>query len=415
MLSIPPLAIQTQRNKALKHHPAYSRLVLLIILLSPYPCLAQLKLERVTNIVTLVKDKFMGDGIAVHNIIFRGPPRALASYESDSAPPGFITKGILLCTGNSANAPGPNRKANQGTDVLGPGDDDLNNMCGAKTFDAVSLEFDFEPQSDTVAFNYIFASEEYPEFVGTPFNDVFALLISGPGIKGKKNIALLPTTDIMVSINNVNEGRNGQYFIANYLKAKGPYYKFLEYDGLTTKLSAQCNVSHGKTYHLKIVIADMNDRLFDSGVFLEAHSFRSYGVANSNSSLQTGFLKDYTAITPDKGKTRTINLHIQFATDAHEIPDEYFADLDNLAAYLKKQEDISLKIIGHTDSIGSKEHNQQLSEKRAKALANYLIKKGIAKERLSCKGLGDSKPASSNSTEKGRAINRRVELVFRRE
>jgi outer membrane protein OmpA-like peptidoglycan-associated protein len=157
----------------------------------------------------------------------------------------------------------------------------------------------------------------------------------------------------------------------------------------------------------------MNDRAYDSGVFLEAHSFHSYGIASSSSS--STMVRDYNTITPDKGKSRTINLDIHFASDSYEIPAEYFPEMDKLAAYLKNHDDIRLQIIGHTDSTGSKEHNQQLSERRAKEMLNYLIKKGIAKERLSSKGIADSKPASSNTTESGRAVNRRVELVFKRD
>ena len=71
---------------------------------------------------------------------------------------------------------------------------------------------------------------------------------------------------------------------------------------------------------------------------------------------------------------------------------------------------IKIEIQGHTDSDASTSHNQALSERRAKSVATYLTKKGIAAKRLTTKGYGESKPVASNKTKEGKAENRRVEL-----
>ena len=75
-------------------------------------------------------------------------------------------------------------------------------------------------------------------------------------------------------------------------------------------------------------------------------------------------------------------------------------------------ESLEIEIHGHTDNQGEEDYNQTLSENRAKAVYNYLIGKGIAKERLSYKGFGESKPIATNDTKEGRQLNRRTEYVI---
>ncbi|MBU0464489.1 MAG: OmpA family protein [Proteobacteria bacterium] len=87
-----------------------------------------------------------------------------------------------------------------------------------------------------------------------------------------------------------------------------------------------------------------------------------------------------------------------------------FDFLDKVVGVLKSRPELSVKIQGHTDSIGTKAYNDVLSLRRAEAVKAYLTDKGIDKNRLSCEGFGFSKPVESNKTDKGRALNRRVEL-----
>ena len=86
----------------------------------------------------------------------------------------------------------------------------LNFLTTATTYDASVLEFDFVPLNDTVKCRFVFGSEEYSEWVGSTFNDVFGFFVTGPrpdsGLYNNYNIALVPETDIPVSINNVNNG-----------------------------------------------------------------------------------------------------------------------------------------------------------------------------------------------------------------
>ncbi|GAB4283077.1 MAG: hypothetical protein Kow0068_07860 [Marinilabiliales bacterium] len=102
---------------------------------------------------------------------------------------------------------------------------------------------------------------------------------------------------------------------------------------------------------------------------------------------------------------------IFFETDKSELKKESLTELDKLYDLLVKSPTLKIEIHGHTDNVGTDEYNAKLSENRAKAVYNYLVEKGIQTERMSYKGFGHTKPIASNSTEEGRAKNRRVEFV----
>jgi gliding motility-associated-like protein len=160
------------------------------------------------------------------------------------------------------NASGGLYNTNNGstsTQFIGFGDSDLEALSEHRTYDAAVLEFDFIPLSDTIRFRYVFASEEYPEYNGTRFNDIFAFLLSGPGYDTPVNIARLLGSDMIVSIDNANG-------------------KYLEFDGLTVILEAVAVVEPCERYHIKLAIADVADPLLDSGVFLESKSFQTNGM-----------------------------------------------------------------------------------------------------------------------------------------
>ena len=102
--------------------------------------------------------------------------------------------------------------------------------------------------------------------------------------------------------------------------------------------------------------------------------------------------------------------NVQFDFDKSNIKPQYHADLDQVVTVLEQNPTLSVEVQGHTDNVGTEQYNQKLSERRAMSVMNYLASKGIAKDRLSASGYGFSKPAATNETEEGRAINRRVQL-----
>ena len=106
-----------------------------------------------------------------------------------------------------------------------------------------------------------------------------------------------------------------------------------------------------------------------------------------------------------------IALYINFETGKSDIKPESQSIVDQIAEMLGQNKDLKISIEGHTDNVGSEKSNQILSENRANAVMKALITCGIEKTRLSYKGWGATKPIADNSTEEGKAKNRRVEIV----
>ncbi len=230
----------------------------------------------------LVQNVLIGPGVQVSNVFYSGSVGAIGTFNSTNANVG-IDEGIIITTGTvnpGTDGPhGPNNQSNAGMDNGAGGYPPLTNLGGAQTFNASILEFDFIPFSDTVRFEYVFGSEEYPEYVGSQFNDVFAFFITGPGLNpAGENMAIIPGTTLPVAINNVNAGQNSQYFTNNGNGSEAPFDGspfYIQYDGFTKPLQAVSRVECGETYHLIIALADVGDAIFDSGIFLKANSFSS--------------------------------------------------------------------------------------------------------------------------------------------
>ncbi|KAF0199656.1 MAG: hypothetical protein FD166_84 [Bacteroidetes bacterium] len=269
----------------------------LIFLLSNNTVFSQIQpdysVEEGIDPVTLVQQYLIGQGVATSNITYTGSLNAEGSFSGESNL--GISSGVLLTSGKAVNSVGPNNAANKGFDNTASGDPDLNILSGGTTEDASVLEFDFIPQSNMVEFRYVFGSDEYPEYANSAYNDVFGFFISGPGISGgqgfandAKNIAIAPVLafpQIYVSINNINNGtsnngpcENCQFYVNNGTGSTPSANPYIQYDGFTTVMVASSVVVACSTYHIKLVVADIGDGAYDSGVFLEANSFSSVGL-----------------------------------------------------------------------------------------------------------------------------------------
>ena len=216
-----------------------------------------------------------------------------------------LDSGMVLATGNIMEGIGPNDSQGTsfcGTDLGEGGDADLDaefgipGWPGTESYDATSITFEFIPSEDTIVFNYVFASEEYPEFVCSGFNDAFALFIEGVSAgalvdaPSYENIALIPGTGQRVEINSVNGGSIGSAGnpgdcisltnTAYYVDNTGG--TTVQYDGFTVPLTAARSVVAGETYRLKFVVADVNDHCKNSAVFVEAGSVRSPAPVDCN-------------------------------------------------------------------------------------------------------------------------------------
>ncbi len=244
----------------------------------------------------LISNVFLGEGVEVLEVTFTGNNQSVGFFNQAEDEVG-INRGIVMSTGRATSNGGigvdqtgnEQSSSTMGTAIADP--DLLAITNGVEVNDMVRYSITFVPISDTLRFNYVFGSEEYPEYVCSSFNDVFGFFISGPGISGPysndaENIALIPGTNLPVTINNLNPGQvgaNGDAINCQAPNGSLDYSAFYNdnnnssnqpvYDGFTSVLTAEAVVEPCSTYTIKLVIADVSDGLFDSGVFLEAKSF----------------------------------------------------------------------------------------------------------------------------------------------
>ncbi len=229
---------------------------------------AQLYIDDEISVEQMVMDFFDGECVTVSNITYVGADESSAYFEAANTDLN-IPAGIFIGSGTAEGVIGPSTSGGTSNAMGTPGDVDLDNEVGMSTYDAAVIEMDIVSSIDNILnFYYIFGSEEYNEWVGSGFNDVFAFYVSGAGITGTQNIAMVPGTTTPASINSINLNSNAQYYV-DYVVNGG---MDTELDGISTELPATFVAFANETYHIKIVIADVSDQVFDSGVFIGVES-----------------------------------------------------------------------------------------------------------------------------------------------
>lgn len=221
-----------------------------------------------------------GNNVNVFNASISGDPEQYGLFQYTGNDLG-LNSGVILSTGNIFDAVGPNNDNGTSTGYNGPGDADLSGLAGFNTNDAVVFEFDFEVLGDEIEFNFVFMSEEYNEWVNSGFNDVFAFYISGPGIVGQENLAVIPGTTTPVTINSINNGSFWQFYNDNTGGAVN-----IEFDGFTTLMTAQkSGLTPCQVYTLSLRIADGSDDALDSGVLLQENSLVQSNISASSATF----------------------------------------------------------------------------------------------------------------------------------
>ncbi len=293
------------------------------------PSYAQVTIVQNSNTQALAQ-LLAGPGVTISNWTKSCANNGSGTFTNVSSNLG-VPGGVVLASGNVNSVP---NAANvfASTQFSLNGDAQLSTLTNGTIYDPCVLEFDIVPQGPILQFNYVFASEEYPEWVCSQYNDVFGFFITGPNPQGgnftNKNIALIPSTTLPVAINTVNPGTPGSSagggtcngsnqslaYTSYYRNNLSPINPNIVYDGMTTVLSATSAVTPCQTYHLKIAIADVADRIYDSGVFLQAYSFISNPVTvQATAALDyAGFTSAYEGCV---GGTFTFNL-----SSAQQVP-----------------------------------------------------------------------------------------------
>lgn len=207
-----------------------------------------------TTDAAVLASAIAGSGITIINPQLNYDVSSPSGTFTGGAGIGFDS-GIVLTTGSTSCVPGPNN---------------LSSCSNGGAFS--SLSFDFTSTTGQVFFDYVFASEEYNQYVNSSFNDLFQLNLNGT------NIALLPGGAGVVSINNVNCLTNSTYYRNNNSgEANTPAGCInlgidTQMDGLTTILTASANLLPGIN-HFEFFITDQGDTSLDSAVFIKAGSF----------------------------------------------------------------------------------------------------------------------------------------------
>jgi gliding motility-associated-like protein len=288
--------------------PTINKRLLVILLLTVFHSTLEAQVT-VTDSVSAdeLVQHLVGTGISYANPVLKCDSTQSGTFHVINSNLG-IGDGIILTTGRAETDPatgtaGANGDQNAyfasagiGSGVFNDpinvriGDTQLEALANKPTLDACILEFDFVPDGDSLLFNYVFGSEEYDTYSCSNYNDVFGFFLSGPGITGSPDIALIPGTSIPVAINSTTNPAVTQPGTLTDCQSMGPGSPFAQYYvdnsngtsityyGFTTILTARAAVVPCTTYHIKLAIADCQDGGLDSGVFLEANSFRSTNI-----------------------------------------------------------------------------------------------------------------------------------------
>ncbi|MFN5712033.1 MAG: choice-of-anchor L domain-containing protein [Bacteroidota bacterium] len=259
------------------------KLLFCLFFISSFAAQAQVTINSISD--SAIANYLQGSGINISNLAINCDSQAYGQMTTavSSFPMG---DGLVLSTGIASQIANPSTFF--ASAMFGnAADQDISNSVGYQTYDACALEFDAIPTFGNIFFEYVWGSEEYPEFICN-FNDAFLLLISGPGINGTylnnaTNIAILPDSSTIVSINTVHDNTVGTSCPTPFdsLYVDNSTDTTITFDGYTQLLTAGINLTAGATYHFKIVVADVMDGIFDSGVFLLQNSVRSMGVTNN--------------------------------------------------------------------------------------------------------------------------------------
>ena len=211
-----------------------------------------------------------GGGITIDSATYTGANQASGIFTGGASIHNLFNQGVVLTSG-SASTFGSNANGQ-------PGYAPLQGLNGnLPTFDASVLDITFTPTGSTVGFNYVFGSAEYPTFVGSTFNDVFAFFVNGtsPG----NNVALIPGTTTPVAINNINCGGllppfTGPFcneFVDNRNGDKG--LASTQLGGWTDVFNMVASVTPNVQNEIILAIADTSDQSIDSAVFIQSGSF----------------------------------------------------------------------------------------------------------------------------------------------
>ncbi|GGH62422.1 2,3,4,5-tetrahydropyridine-2,6-carboxylate N-succinyltransferase [Frigidibacter albus] len=224
---------------------------------------------------TQMANTIMGDGVTVVGASYSGDKASSGTYSrGDSRSPEATPSdtGVILSTGHvvdfTQSSGDPNRSSSTSTDTRGIDNNaQFNALAGTNTYDAAMLDVDFIPTGDTMTMTFTFASEEYPEYVDSIYNDMVGVWVNGVPVE-----AGFGNGDI--SVTNINAGTAPNLFIGNTNDAYNT-----EMDGFTVTMTLTFPVIPGQVNSIRIGIADVADSQYDSAVLIAADSLQTTLIA----------------------------------------------------------------------------------------------------------------------------------------
>jgi hypothetical protein len=259
-----------------------SGIAALIFALMPTVATANIVINTTTNAGTVLA-ALTGSNVSLSNLVTsQGTPNnSIALFTSGltgGTPNMGIDNGVVLVTGNATTAVGPNNNGgfSSGTTTLRP-DPQIATLTTSNAYDTTSMTFDIIPYGNFLSVRFVFASEEYNEYVCSTFDDAVGIFIK-TGTGAYQNIAKVGSSNL--TINQVNNGTVGSagslsnaggcnLSNAAFFTSNPPNSPNLQYDGFTVPIESQIAVIPNTTYTIKIVLADIGDNSFDSAVFID--------------------------------------------------------------------------------------------------------------------------------------------------
>ena len=270
--------------------------VLLGIALVAGTAWAQLAVNQNASLAQMLA-QIDGPDVTVSNLTLVSPSQnqQYGTFTGGTTPAGAgpvlgIPAGIFLTTGSAASMLGPNDTGGISIDNgFTFADPDLTAIAANAVYDTVVFTLTAVPAKDRLNLRFVFASDEYPEYVCTVFNDVFGLFLTGPEVPGgpsvTRNIAVVPGTTSAIAVNTINSGvvgaeqtagnaapcelGNAAFYVDNGDGSTPLLNQNLQYDGFTVPITTDAPVVPGESYTLKLAIADAGDAAWDSAVFIE--------------------------------------------------------------------------------------------------------------------------------------------------
>lgn len=215
-----------------------------------------------------------GAGVTVNGASYSGPSSSSAIYSNGQLSSGVVPSntGVIMSTGNAADftqsSGDPNRSAGTSTNTSGANNNaQFNAIAGTNTYDAVWLDVDFTPVGNMMTMSFVFASEEYPEYINSQFNDVVGVWING-------NHVPITVGNGVTSVNNINGNTQQNLFVSNTNDAFNT-----EMDGFTITLTLTMPVNPGTLNSIRIGVADAADSNYDSNLLIGGDSVQTTLVA----------------------------------------------------------------------------------------------------------------------------------------